>query len=593
LVISDDATSERRKTMSKKITILVKVCIVAGVIAAFGSIAQANWTETFGGNAFDQTWAWGCFPDVTKTFTHTIKDGPDNDDYLSMDETTVFDTDNGGYGSAFGIGFVTGAPFTNVRVGAIVNVTGDASHHYCGFGARASYFIDPDGSITGVAPGLVASAYVIHIDWQGGPANLSIDIEKVVNNQNIMRQGFSADVPGLNNARSYYAVLDVLGSNPTYVTGYLYEYEGGPLVAKTGTLIDTNGNDPWEDPSVYDAVFTTGLSGVFAQNERVVPPGYHTTFDTVSSVSDGPAAAAISPADGTTGVSIDADLSWAEAAFATGRELYFGKAGSMKKVAPSPAGKTYDPGTLEFGKTYQWQVNEIGPGGTVEGAVWAFTTEGTAEGCLLVEGYESYVDDWTLQMAWPDNIDVPGVEYIFLETSNVYAGGKAMRLEYQNQYEPYVTAATHTFTTAQDWTSDKLAALSLYFRGQNANVEQKLYVQLEDALGHKFAAPHPFTHAGQSESWNEWNIELSDFSGVNLAQVKKITIGVGDGTNSGQPGDDRDSIYIDEIRVCPPRCFNTAGLDLRGDVDGNCRIDFNDFADMAAGWLNDGLSVVP
>ncbi len=581
--------------MSKRIRNAMTVCAVVAVIAMLSDAAQANWLETFGGNAFDQTWTFGCYPDLTKTFSATIKDGPANDDYLSLDETTSFNQGAGSFGSAFGMGFVSNQTFTDVRVGAVVNVTGNDSRNYFGIAARANYFVDPDGSITG-APGMVTTgAYIMIYHWEDGPARVRIEMLKIFMNDDAIMKVFEPEVPvpGLNHAKSHYIELDVVGSGPVYVTGSIYEYKGGPLLVRTPTMVDTSGNDPWETPGLNDGVYVSGKSGVFSINQDPVPVGYHSTFDTVSSVSDGPAAVCLSPADGTTGVSIDADLSWAEAAFATGRELYFGKAGSMKKVAPSPAGKTYDPGTLEFGKTYQWQVNEIGPGGTVEGAVWAFTTEGTAEGCLLVEGYESYVDDWTLQMAWPDNIDVPGVEYIFLETSNVYAGGKAMRLEYQNQYEPYVTAATHTFTTAQDWTRDKLAALSLYFRGQNANVEQKLYVQLEDALGHKFAAPHPFTHAGQSESWNEWNIELSDFSGVNLAQVKKITIGVGDGTNSGQPGDDRDSIYIDEIRVCPPRCFNTAGLDLRGDVDGNCRIDFNDFADMAAGWLNDGLSVVP
>jgi len=579
--------------MSKKITILVKTCIVVGFIAVLSNPAQANWTETCGGNALDQPWQFGCCPAMTMppTFTQTIKDGPDNNDYLSMDETTPY-TGVLGSGSAFGVGFVKNAYFTDVRVASIVNVIGDASHRYCGLGIRANYVIVGYPSDPYPAPGLWANAYIMHIDWEGGPANVSIDIEKVVANQNIMRQGFGAAVPGFN-GHSLYAVLDVIGSNPTYVTGYLYEYQGGPLVAKTRTLIDTNGNDPWEDPGVNDAVFTNGLSGIFAQNEHATPVGYHTTFDTISSVSDGPAAVALSPVDGATGVSIDADLSWAEAAFATSRELYFGKKGFMTKVSPSPAGKTYDPGTLELGETYEWQVNEIGPGGTVTGPVWAFTAEGTAEGCLLVEDFESYADDWALLSAWPDNI--VEAEYVFVETGKVYAGAKAMRLEYQNQYTPFFTTTTHTFAVPQNWTVDGLAALSLYFRGEDNNVEQRLYVQLEDAAAHKFLVAHPYNYAVQSESYNEWNIDLSQFSagGVILSQISKITIGVGDGTNSGQVGDDRDMIYIDQIKVCAPRCFNTAGLDLRGDVDDDCRIDFNDFADMAAGWLNDGRSVVP
>jgi hypothetical protein len=596
LVISIDATSERRKIMSKKIAILLKVCIVVGFVAVLSNPAQANWTETFGGNAFDQTWVWGCYPDVTKTFTHTIKDGPDNDDYLSIDETTKFDTGTGSYGSAFGIGFVQAQTFTDVRVATVVNIVGDASSFYQGMGARASYFID-NGSITGV-PGIVANAYIMHINWQNWPPYLSIDIEKVVWDQNTMRQGFDVRVPGLNNAHSFYAALDVIGSNPVYVTGYLYEYEGGPLVAKTGTLIDTDAVDSWEDPpnpqipGDEEKVFKNGLSGVFAQNERAVPVGYHTTFDTVSSVSDGPVAVCLGPADGATGVGVDTDLQWVAAAFATSQEVWFGKKGAMKKVAP--AGNTYDPGPLQFGQTYQWQVNQVGAGGTVEGLVWTFTTEGTAEGCLLVDDFESYTDDWTLRDAWPDNI--PLVDYAYLETATVYSGDQALRFEYQNQYSPYLTELTHTYADPQDWTRAGLAALYLYLRGDEDNYKQKLYVVLEDAevpaKSHAVpAVPEPGGYAVKNESWQKWVIELSEFSdnGVNLARIKKVIIRVGDGTSSGQPENDTDMIYIDEIKVCPRMC----SLNIGGDVDGNCRIDFGDFAAVADGWLAEGTYELP
>ena len=34
---------------------------------------------------------------------------------------------------------------------------------------------------------------------------------------------------------------------------------------------------------------------------------------------------------------------------------------------------TYDPGMLEYGKTYYWRIDGSGPGGTTEGAIWSFT----------------------------------------------------------------------------------------------------------------------------------------------------------------------------------------------------------------------------
>ena len=260
-----------------KVEKVVVICAVVGLIVAVNGTVQANWSESFDGDELDlPTWQFHCFPDMTKTFKNTIKVDPDGNKYLSLDETSSVEI----YGSAFGAAFGADEIFSDVRVGAVVNVTGDASRSYHGLIARATYVIDPDGSITGVAPGMFATqTYVMHIDWEDGPANLDIDIEKVVNMSNIMRNEeellLEVAVPGLNHARSYYAELDVVGSGPVYVTGSLYEYKGGPLVAKTATMVDTSGNDPWEDEAVNDEPFASGVSGIFAQNENEEPAGYH------------------------------------------------------------------------------------------------------------------------------------------------------------------------------------------------------------------------------------------------------------------------------------------------------------------------------
>ncbi|MFQ6036300.1 MAG: hypothetical protein ACE5NM_10730, partial [Sedimentisphaerales bacterium] len=283
------------------------------------------------------------------------------------------------------------------------------------------------------------------------------------------------------------------------------------------------------------------------------PAGYHTTFDDVFSISDGPAAVNPSPADGATDVSIVADLSWVEAAFATARDLWFGKKGAVQKVDPAPAGTTFDPGTLEFGETYEWRIDEIGPASTVTGHTWTFRTGR----CLVVDDFESYSDDTAIESKWPHNVPptpFAPYHYVFLETGRVSQGGKSMRLEYQNQYEPFLTEATLTFDSPQDWTIAGVNTLSLFFSGEDDNVEQPMYVKLSDAAGNTSTVVHPYTYAVQSEFWRSWEIALEQFSngGVNLAAITKIAIGIGDGTNSGQELEDRDSVYIDHIRLCPP-----------------------------------------
>ena len=558
------------------------VCALLALVVIAAGSASANWSETFGGNAFDlPTWQFHCYPDLIKTFSGTVKDGPDNNDYLALDETTSATVG----GSQFGMAIGAAEPFTDVRVGAVVNVTGGL-RSYHGLGARTTYIID-DSSMTGY-PGIIASSYVMLIHWQDGPANLRIEVFKIVNNLvTVMKTYHEEPVPGIGHARSYYAELDVVGSNPVYVTGSLYQYKGGPLMARTPTLIDTNGSDPWENAGVHDAVFSNGLSAVFSMNQNPQPPGYHASFDSVSSVSDGPAAVNPSPADGATGVPVNVALRWVEAAFATGRDVWLGKPGAMARIA-TPAGKTYTAGPLEFGQTYQWRIDQVGPSGPVTGRTWTFTT---AE-CLAVEDFQTYADDAAIQAAWPHNI--PGtLKYVLLAAGS--AGNKTMRFECQNQYEPHFTEATRTFATSQDWMQLGAQALSLAFAGDRTNVEHPMYLKVEDAAGHSVKVVHPFTYACQSQAWLDWTVALADFSagGVDLTHVKKLTIGLGSGLNSGQAAEDRDGIYVDEIRLCPARCFNPQQLDLRGDLNGDCKVDLADLAILADAWLGAGLSVSP
>jgi hypothetical protein len=567
----------------------LSICILVSCAALIGT-AQANWSESFDSGAFDlTTWLFRGYPEVTGTFTATIQDGPGDDDYLVLDETSP--------AAAGGtqIGVAIGDPddiFSDVRVGAEFNVTGDASRNYHGLAARISYFID-DGSITGY-PGMVANTYVMVIHYEEGPGNLKVELLKAANNQTGIMATWQPEVPvpGLDHGGTRYLELDVVGSDPVYITGSVYEYKGGPLLVRTPTFIDTSANDPWEAPNIHDDVFASGSSGVFGMWEDPQPAGYHSPFDSVSSVSDGPAAVHPGPADGATGVSIRAQLSWIEAAFATSRELWFGKQGAMQKVEPAPTGTTYEPGPLEFGQTYEWRVDQIGPSGTVTGYTWTFTTTQ----CLSVDGFESYGDDAAIESAWPHNIppaQLGPYHYIFLETDTVQQGGKAMRFKYQNQYDPYFTEASRTFDSPQDWTRYGTKALSLDFRGDDANVEQPMYIKLQDAAGITRMVTHPYTYAVQSETWHEWSIALEEFTGLNPAAISKITIGFGDGTNSGQELEDHDVVYIDHVRLCPERCFNTEKANLSGDVNGDCVVDFQDLAIMGQGWLNNGLSVLP
>jgi hypothetical protein len=80
---------------------------------------------------------------------------------------------------------------------------------------------------------------------------------------------------------------------------------------------------------------------------------------------------------------------------------------------------------------------------------------------------------------------------------------------------------------------------------QPGNAAGQLYVVVQDSAGKSKTVNHPDPAATTLASWHQWQIPLSDLAGVNLAAVKKLTIGIGDPANPSPGGAGR--IYIDDI----------------------------------------------
>jgi len=90
-----------------------------------------------------------------------------------------------------------------------------------------------------------------------------------------------------------------------------------------------------------------------------------------------------SPVDSTTGVNIDADLSWTAGLYAELHDVYLGqsydavlnatKASAEYKGTQSST--TYDhPVSFDYATTYYWRIDEVNSTGTTTGNVWSFTT---------------------------------------------------------------------------------------------------------------------------------------------------------------------------------------------------------------------------
>jgi hypothetical protein len=87
--------------------------------------------------------------------------------------------------------------------------------------------------------------------------------------------------------------------------------------------------------------------------------------------------------------------------------------------------------------------------------------------------------------------------------------------------------------------------------GIESNIAEPMYVVLEDSAGISSpAVKYSDSAATIISTWTQWNIPLTDFAGVNMQAISKLTIGVGDRANI-QPGGAGD-LYIDDIGLLLP-----------------------------------------
>jgi hypothetical protein len=191
------------------------------------------------------------------------------------------------------------------------------------------------------------------------------------------------------------------------------------------------------------------------------------------------------PANRATEIAEAPTLTWNAGEGATKHDLYFGDDANAVAAADtssslykgSKTNTSYDTGTLEWGKTYAWRVDEIGAE-TVRGSVWTFTTADF----IPVDNFESYNDEENMGTriyeTWTDgytdelsgsivgNMDPP-----FAERSIVHGGMQSMPMDYNNINSPFFSSAYREFSPAMNWTVNGVTDLSLWVRGRTAAID--------------------------------------------------------------------------------------------------------------------------
>jgi hypothetical protein len=261
------------------------------------------------------------------------------------------------------------------------------------------------------------------------------------------------------------------------------------------------------------------------------------------------------PNIGTVDVTQTPTLVWNAGETAAQHEVYFGDdANAVAAATPAAAAiyrgsqaldrTTFDPGTLEWNKTYYWRVDEVNAAaadGPWKGSVWSFTTADF----IVVDDFESYtndvgsrvfqtwIDGWGYTEPAPGN---PGngtgstVGYVnppFAERTIVKSGRQSMPLGYDNSVQPYYSETERTFASPQNWTVNGVNTLSLQVRG---------YPQITSVAVTETGGKMTLTGGG-SDIWN--NSDQFTFAFKSLGGdgtiVAKVT-NMGTGTNTWAKG---------------------------------------------------------
>jgi hypothetical protein len=282
-------------------------------------------------------------------------------------------------------------------------------------------------------------------------------------------------------------------------------------------------------------------------------------------------------------------LSWLAGDNADGHRVYFGDDEAAVEAATTGSTGIYRgvqvagdedyvvPEVLVKEGTYYWRIDEVkgadvnSPDTIWKGTVWEFTINDF----ITIDDFESY-DSTSLLIegTWiPSGDDAPGIE---LSTTD-HTGDLAMNLSFSND-GGQTSYVEKTYDTAEDWVAADVKSLAIWWRGDAGNSDLGWYVKVADASNASFVKNYDGTGSLTTETYEEWRIDLADFSGVDLSAVKKIAIGM-NGPCTG------DELYIDDIRLYDTRCLNYPAADLNGD----CKVDFLDFAMMSDEWMDNNL----
>jgi hypothetical protein len=222
---------------------------------------------------------------------------------------------------------------------------------------------------------------------------------------------------------------------------------------------------------------------------------------------------------------------------------------------------------------------------------------------IVVDNFNSYADSDALAAVWNDGYYNGTRAVVYINPGDPNHDGNSMRYTFNNKTSPFYSEAeaiigdtgTYDLKIDPNWLEMGVESLLLWFCGKAGNDANKpMYVKLtdSDAPVHSktvYYSTYSDMNAIREPEWHKWNIDLADFTNVNLAKIAKITIGFGDKTQAVSDG----TVWFEDIGLCVLRCVLSKRSDDFAKVDyappggpaGDCVVDYQELAIMVDDWL--------
>jgi len=283
-----------------------------------------------------------------------------------------------------------------------------------------------------------------------------------------------------------------------------------------------------------------------------------------------------SPTDGESDVDRKVTLSWKPSLYEAVYDVYLGtdvnnvtdatRANPMDVLAAQGLeGTSLDiDGYLNSNQIYYLRIDAVNnddPNSPWASPVWSFTTGDH----VTIDDFEAYNDlnedeegSNRIYLTWSDGYANPNVNgstigypepdfangESFVELINVYGGRQSGPFLYNNTVasSSEVTLPMSATALGSNWTQGDFNVLTLWFYGDPNNpATESLYVKLNNSKV-AYSGDAADLSAGQ---WIQWDINLSDFAGVNLSSVTGLTVGTERAGATGSEG----ILFLDNIRL--------------------------------------------